>query len=73
MTQPLRLVECRRPFDVSVMRMLDESGTPEAKEKRRHAAFKVIPRVQEGNWVVRQAVGSTPALLGNKLVTKYFR
>lgn len=53
--------------------MLDESGTAEAKEKRRHSAFKVIPRVQEGNWVVKQAVGSTPALLGHKLVTKYFR
>ena len=58
---------------MSIMRMLDESGEPGAKEKRRHAAFKVIPRVQEGNWMVKSAVGSTPALLGNKLVTKYFR
>ena len=55
------------------MRMLDESGDADAKQKRRNAAFKVIPRVAEGNWMVRQAVGTTPALLGHKLVTRYFR
>ena len=53
--------------------MLDESGDDEAKQKRRNSVFKVIPRIAEGSWMVRQAVGTTPALLGNKLTTKYFR
>jgi hypothetical protein len=43
-------------------------------EKRRHGAFKIIPRITEGSWVVKQAVGqNTPVLLGRKLTTKYFR
>lgn len=40
----------------------------------RHGAFKIIPRITEGSWVVKQAVGqNTPVLLGRKLTTKYFR
>lgn len=55
------------------MRMLDESGDAAAVLHRRTSAFKVIPRIPEGSWVVKQAVGSTPVLLGNKLTTQFHR
>lgn len=36
--------------------------------------FKIIPRIREGGWIVKQAVGqNTPVLLGKKLTTKYYR
>lgn len=35
--------------------------------------FKLIPSVVKGSWVIKQAVGNTPVLLGKKLTTKYFR
>lgn len=55
-------------------RFLDESGSEAEVTARRHGAFKVIPRVTHGSWVVKQAVGqNTPVLLGRKITTKYFR
>ena len=48
-------------------------GDDEEDVKRRHNTFKLIPRVTKGSWVIRNAVGSTPVLLGKKLTTKYFR
>jgi hypothetical protein len=58
----------------SAGRFLDESGDEKEVEKKRHGAFKIIPRITEGGWVVKQAVGqNTPVLLGRKLTTKYFR
>lgn len=48
-------------------------GDHEEDVKRRHITFKLIPRVTKGSWVIRNAVGSTPVLLGKKLTTKYFR
>lgn len=35
--------------------------------------FKLIPSVVSGSWVIKQAVGNTPVLLGKKLTTRYFR
>ena len=53
---------------------LEAAGGDEAAAKERHGAFKIIPRVTEGSWMVKQAVGqNTPVLLGRKLTTKYFR
>lgn len=49
------------------------SGDNDAAAKRRHNTFKLIPKVTKGSWVIRNAVGSTPVLLGKKLTTKYFR
>jgi Protein ENHANCED DISEASE RESISTANCE 2, C-terminal len=38
------------------------------------AQFKIIPRIEEGGWIVKSAVGqNTPVLLGRKITTKYFR
>ena len=30
-------------------------------------------QVVKGSWIVRQSVGTTPVLLGQKLLTRYFR
>jgi len=39
----------------------------------RNARFKLIPRVKQGPYLVRVAVGEKPALLGNKLKQYYSR
>lgn len=39
----------------------------------RNQRFKLIPSVTEGPWVVKAAVRSQPALLGRKVVQRYFR
>lgn len=39
----------------------------------RNSRFKLIPRVVQGPYVVRMAVGEKPALLGNKLTQHYTR
>ena len=55
-------------------RFIEAEGDESAANRVRHGAFKIIPRVAEGSWVVKQAVGqNTPVLLGRKLTTKYFR
>ena len=38
-----------------------------ADENYRKERWKVIPRIPEGSWIVRQAVGTKPALLAQKL------
>ncbi|CAD7956236.1 unnamed protein product [Amoebophrya sp. A120] len=42
---------------------------PEEKSKR----FKFIPCLVEGPWLVRQAVGTKPALLGNKIKSDWYQ
>lgn len=39
----------------------------------RDSTFKLIPRITEGNFVVRKAVGSKPSILGKKLKQHYIR
>ena len=39
----------------------------------RNERFKLIPSITAGPWVVRAAVRNTPALLGKKVVQRYFR
>lgn len=39
----------------------------------RHHTFKLIPQIVEGNFLVRKAVGSTPAISGRKLKQYYVR
>lgn len=48
-------------------------GDSKEDDARRNTKFKLIPRVARGSWVVRQSVGTTPVLLGQKLVSKYFQ
>lgn len=38
----------------------------------RDNTFKLIPQIVDGNFIVRRAVGSTPAILGTKLKQYYF-
>lgn len=42
-------------------------------DKFRDMTFKLIPRIAEGNFVVRKAVGSKPSILGKKLRQYYIR
>jgi len=39
----------------------------------RDKTFKLIPHIVEGNFLVRRAVGSTPAIIGTKLRQTYVR
>jgi hypothetical protein len=39
----------------------------------RDRTFKLIPQIVEGNFMVRKAVGSTPAIMGTKLKQTYVR
>lgn len=48
-------------------------GDAPADDERRNKKFKLIPRIARGSWVIKQAVGTTPVLLGQKLETRYFR
>ncbi|ETV67107.1 hypothetical protein H257_16648 [Aphanomyces astaci] len=55
------------PFAELMTDFLD--GTDEYRNER----FKLIPSIVEGNFIVKQAVGSTPAVIGNKLRQPYFK
>lgn len=33
--------------------------------------FKLIPHIADGSWVIKQSVGTTPVIMGNKLRTTY--
>jgi hypothetical protein len=58
-------------------------GTPSSKlcnefffgdsDEFRDSTFKLIPQIVQGNFIVRKAVGSTPAVLGKKLRQLYVR
>ena len=39
----------------------------------RDHTFKLIPKCVDANWVVKRAVGGTPAILGKKLKQTYYR
>ena len=59
------------------------NGTPSSKlcqqfifgddDEFRDQTFKLIPRIVEGNFLVRKAVGSTPAIMGTRLKQYYIR
>lgn len=53
-------------------RFVAGGDSPEAVA-RRNGAFKLIPHIVQGSWIVKQSVGETPVLLGRKLTTQYFR
>jgi hypothetical protein len=58
-------------------------GTPSSKlcqefffggdDEFRHNTFKLIPCIIEGNFMVRKAVGCTPAIMGNKIKQTYIQ
>ncbi|KAL0043136.1 hypothetical protein WJX79_010214 [Trebouxia sp. C0005] len=61
----------KSPFDLCLARFL--AGDDKEAEQRRSCMFKLIPSVVKGSWVIKQAVGNTPVLLGKKLTTRYYR
>jgi len=77
--QQLGYVTYFAPTDLSVL----EEDTPLARllkpfffgrdDGYRDLRFKLIPKIVEGNWVVRKSVGSTPAILGTKLKQTYHK
>lgn len=44
-------------------------GNDQFKSER----MKLIPRIVDGPWAVKSAVGSKPALIGTKLISRYYR
>jgi Protein ENHANCED DISEASE RESISTANCE 2, C-terminal/START domain len=58
-----------------------KNGTPSSKlcnefffgpsDEFRDRTFKLIPQIVQGNFIVRKAVGSTPAIMGKKLRQMY--
>ncbi len=71
-------------YAVDDMSKIDGSdGTPSSKlcqefffggdDTFRDSTFKLIPCVVEGNFMVRKAVGSTPAIMGKKIKQTYFQ
>lgn len=38
----------------------------------RNGLFKLIPKVVEGSWIIRQSVGHTPVIMGRKLKQYFF-
>jgi Protein ENHANCED DISEASE RESISTANCE 2, C-terminal/START domain len=49
------------------------SGDGPEADKLRNKRFKLIPNISQGSWIIKQSVGTTPVILGQKLRTKYFR
>lgn len=71
-------------YAVDDMSTIDGSdGTPSSKlcnefffekdDDFRDNTFKLIPQIIEGNFMVRKAVGATPAIMGNKIKQTYVK
>ncbi|KDD74455.1 DUF1336 hypothetical protein [Helicosporidium sp. ATCC 50920] len=68
---PEQLEASARAFWVGLRDWLAGDGVEaDASRSRR---LKLIPHIVRGSWVVKRAVGTTPVLLGQKLLTKYYR
>jgi Protein ENHANCED DISEASE RESISTANCE 2, C-terminal len=70
-------------FGIDDISIIKDTRTPLGKvakqfffgdsDEFRNNTFKLIPRIAEGNFVVRKAVGSKPAILGRKIKQTYIR
>lgn len=61
------------PFGKLMNRFVYAPTDSEDENTFRDDTFKLIPRIVDGNFIVRKAVGSKPAVLGKKIVQKYVR
>ena len=61
----------RVPSDITWPTAYDKGALPPTDF--RNERFKLIPSITIGPWIVKGAVGATPALLGRKVVQRYFR
>lgn len=41
-------------------------------DKHKTDRFKLIPSVVDGPWIIRQAVGASPVIIGKKITPRYF-
>ncbi|KAF6263208.1 hypothetical protein COO60DRAFT_1635423 [Scenedesmus sp. NREL 46B-D3] len=55
------------PFDF----LMHRRGFLQGDDEERRSMFKMIPRVAEGSWVIKQSVGTTPVIIGRKLGTSF--
>lgn len=55
------------------LRFVEGATADPAANRKRDNMLKLIPSVPQGSWIIKQAVGSTPVLLGNKIHTSYHR
>jgi hypothetical protein len=70
-------------FGIDNMEEIEQGTTPFGRlmnkfifgdsDEFRNKSFKLIPRIVEGNYVVRKAVGSKPSILGRKIKQYYIR
>jgi hypothetical protein len=70
-------------FGIDNMEEIHKETTPFGKlmnkfifgddDEFRNSSFKLIPRIVDGNFVVRKAVGSKPSILGKKIKQYYIR
>lgn len=78
-TVPLTFSECflipsEETEDNKVgLALLRRYMSAEETDEFRNNRLKLIPNIVEGPWVVKSAVGKTPAIIGNKLTTTYYR
>uniref|UniRef100_A0A7S0ZZ65 Protein ENHANCED DISEASE RESISTANCE 2 C-terminal domain-containing protein n=1 Tax=Noctiluca scintillans TaxID=2966 RepID=A0A7S0ZZ65_NOCSC len=83
-TRPLLVLNFRiTPFFLVIVWALPETldGSPAEKllwrfihdmdDEERNKTLKVIPRILQGNFVARKAVGETPAILGKNIPLEY--
>lgn len=42
-------------------------------DEERNKMLKLIPHIAQGSWMIKQSVGSTPAILGKALKTTYYQ
>lgn len=61
----------KMPSDISWPDPREPGALPQSDF--RNCRFKLVPNITEGPWVVKAAVRSQPALLGRKVVQRYFR
>ena len=55
------------------LRFVEGDPADPAANRKRDNMLKLIPSVPQGSWIIKQAVGGTPVLLGNKIHTTYYR
>ena len=64
------------PFGKLMHKFMFAASDHQSKEDQqqfRNATFKLIPRIVEGNYIVRKAVGSKPSILGRKIKQYYIQ
>jgi hypothetical protein len=65
------LPESDVPETAAALALLRRFMSREESDEYRNQRFKLIPGIVEGPWIVKRAVGNTPAIIGNKLTTTY--